>query len=349
MPSDKSDKTPLIFPSVIALALGILGFLGFFLTIPALIAGHVAFYLCSANPMRFKGKRMAAAGLAMGYLQIIIFALLLSFMLGQKDKVLGMLEEFALARGVSEMGLDISKISRVEGSDFLAIPLDNDNLTVFAGPVDEGERDDFVANISSLRDRLKYRMGKEPSPWVVFTGSEVLRFPELTWSVKVDDPSLRFPLQLAFVGTAPTHIIYEFISKSESLDAWTKLAAEYVYSEGNIEFDKFVDSYTAEVKQKGGDAAVLIRDEFSNLALLEFLLWADPGKVLEYNIVLLKVRDGTLVAQQYTCKSGKGGVGELMRTIPGLRAVLKDTVRSTGELFQIDKSVAAEKPKSELQ
>jgi uncharacterized membrane protein len=64
-----------------SMILGILSFMFFgpFAAIPAIICGHISISRIRQEPDRLTGRDMAVAGLIMGYIQLLISALIIAF------------------------------------------------------------------------------------------------------------------------------------------------------------------------------------------------------------------------------------------------------------------------------
>ncbi len=70
-----SDQTQQTLPlAIVSLILGFLScvMLGIFSAIPAVVFGHIALSRFKRHPSRYKGKRLAIAGVILGYLGIVL-------------------------------------------------------------------------------------------------------------------------------------------------------------------------------------------------------------------------------------------------------------------------------------
>lgn len=304
-----------------SLVLGLLGFVGFVTSIPAIVVGHVAGYLASGRNSNYGGKRLALVGCILGYVQLALFvagfALVTTLF---KPQMYNYLEAQGAKSGLGtlgEGGVEITgPVLEAKGLSF-SMP-----QTVIDTP------DQFKTAVIGLRDTMKVRLGRDPRPWVVATQNEIFRFPRPKMLVKHDNRTLL----LNYENRTSEEYIREYMSSKEKRTRWTTRCTVKEVFNANVKdiFRKMED----EVKKVGGQTSVLEGADSSEKIVFETLTWVDAGKVLDYAVVWLQQKDQNVRLEEVRMREYQS-VPKLMQAIPKVRGKLTREIKRNSHLFEV--------------
>lgn len=328
-----------IFPRL-AFCLSIVGFLGFFTTIPALILAHISISRLPANK---KPPKLASVAIILCYIQIGLLVVLFALAAYKRDKFI---DFFELGEAATVTKNAVLKNTDIKIQDIVTItgentrwlsgtPFNADEVVAItlSGPIEQEQRDEVIEEISRARKHSEFRLGRAGRPWVVFDGNELIRFPKLGWTAEVGIPGGLQTLDLDRVIGSDYHVIFEFHAGAKA--KFSPIASElWLFPTGDLDrqFQEFKYNYLQGIKDSGSQYSILKDDPITGEYLIEFLTWAEPGKILEYNIVFVS-KSTDVKTQIYMLRSDNPG--ELISAVPTIRALLLEAVNATGRMFEI--------------
>lgn len=304
-----------------ALVLGLLGFVGFVTSIPAIVVGHVAGYLASGRNSKYGGKKLALAGCILGYIQLAlfmgVFALATTLF---KPQMYNYLEAEGAKSGLGALG---------EGKVEITGPiLEAKDLTFSMPQTKIDTPDQFKTAVVGLRDTMKVRLGRDPRPWVVSTQDEIFRFPRPKMLVKYDNRTLL----LNYENRTSEEYIREYLSSKEKRTRWTTRCTVREISNVNVQdiFRKIED----EVKKGGGQVSVLEGADSKEKILFETLTWVEAGRVLDYAVILLQQKNQNVRLEEVRMREYQA-IPKLMQAIPKMRGKLMRETKRSSYLFEV--------------
>jgi len=318
VPSHAGHKKGL---AIAALVLGLLGFVGFVTSIPAIVLGHVAGYLASGRNSKYGGKGLALVGCILGYVQLALFmgafALVTTLF---KPQMYNYLEAQGAKTGLAAKG---------EGPVTTSGPVLEGKELKFEMPETKIDTpDQFKTAVIGLRDSMKARLGRDPRPWVVATQDEIFRFPRPKMLVKHDNRTLL----LNYEHRTPETYIREYLSSKEKRTRWTTRCTVKEITTGNVQ--EVFKTMENDVKKAGGQVSVLEGSDSKDKILFETLTWVEAGQVLDYAVVWLQQQAQGVRIEEVRMREYQA-IPKLMQAIPKVRGKLTREIKRNSYLFEV--------------